>query len=44
MNDTLKHSSEDCLQLTLNAIKKFGLKPNGDLVYLAHSAANDFNV
>jgi len=43
-HDDLKNSTEDRLQLALEAVKKSGLKNNGDPVYSARSAAKDFNI
>jgi hypothetical protein len=44
LNDILKHSPKDRLQLAHEAVKKSGLKPNGDPIYSARSASLDFNI
>jgi hypothetical protein len=44
LKEILKCTLKDCLQLALEAVKKSGLKPNGDPIYSAHSASKDFNV
>jgi hypothetical protein len=43
-HDILKCSPEECMQLAVEAVKKSGLKPNGDPIYSACAAAKDFNI
>ena len=43
-HDILKCSSEERMQLAVEAVKKSGLKSNGDPIYSARSAAKDFNI